>query len=401
MQKKDSRMPWKILAGAFILGFAIWAPVFCVPPMEHILREQLLLSHTQISLLFIVPILMVAVMAIPAGILADRIGAKKAAGIGAIIVVAGVLLRSNATDANALLGYTFLYGVGLGWCFPNLPKLISAWVPREKAGLATGIFTTGILLGGALALAITMSLIFPITGTFQGVFRFWSIPPIVAAVLWWVLVKEPPRGHLSDEATIEGSFHFRELLRNKNLWLVSGLFMLHNFFFYSWAGWIPALIRMKGASASLAGAITSTTMWAGVPTLFFMPRLAYKLGVRKPFLWVPGVVLALAAWGVIHASIPVSWFIMALVGVVNVTRFTTILALPVEMIPSKNVGAASGILISIGYAGGVLGALSGGRILDLTGSLDNSFLVLVGLSIAAVALAFKIPETGPKARVKR
>ena len=91
---------------------------------------------------------------------------------------------------------------------------------------------------------------------------------------------------------------------------------------------------------------------------------------------------------------------MALVGVVNVTRFTTILALPVEMIPSKSVGAASGILISVGYAGGVLGAFSGGRILDLTGSLDNSFLVLVGLSIAAVILALKIPETGPKARAK-
>ena len=81
MQKKDSRMPWKILAGAFILGFAIWAPVFCVPPMEHILREELLLSHTQISLLFTIPIMMVAIMAIPGGILADRIGAKKAAGI--------------------------------------------------------------------------------------------------------------------------------------------------------------------------------------------------------------------------------------------------------------------------------------------------------------------------------
>ena len=391
-------MPWTIMASAFILGFAIWAPVFCVPPMEHILREQLLLTHAQTSLLFTVPILMVAAVAIPAGILADRIGAKKAAGIGAIIVVVGAILRSTATDASSLLAFTFIYGIGLGWCFPNLPKLVSAWVSREKAGLATGIFTMGILSGGALALAITMHFIFPITGTFQGVFRIWSIPPIVAAGLWWILVKEPPRSGISDESAVKGSFRFHRVLRNKNLWLVAGLFLLHNFFFYSWTGWVPELMRLKGATASLAGVITSISMWAGAPALFFMPRLAYKLGVRKPFLWIPGIVLALAALSVIHVTIPVSWLLMALVGVANVTRFTTILALPVEMMPREDVGVASGIVLSLGYTGGVLGTLVGGYILDITGSLDHSFLVLAGLSVVAVGIALKVPETGPKAR---
>ena len=258
----------------------------------------------------------------------------------------------------------------------------------------------GILSGGALALAITMHFIFPITGTFQGVFRVWSIPPIVAAGLWWILVKEPPRSGISDESAVKGSFHFHRVLRNKNLWLVAGLFLLHNFFFYSWAGWVPELMRLKGATASLAGVITSISMWAGAPALFFMPRLAYKLGVRKPFLWIPGIVLALAALSVIHVTIPVSWLLMALVGVANVTRFTTILALPVEMMPREDVGVASGIVLSLGYTGGVLGTLVGGYILDITGSLDHSFLILAGLSVVTVGIALKVPETGPKARIQ-
>ena len=123
MQKaQSSRIPWIILGSAWLLGFAIFAPMFCVPPMEHILKAELILTHTQTSLLFSAPILMIVIIAIPAGMIADRIGAQKSAGIGAIIVVVGAILRSTATDASSLLAFTFIYGIGVGWSFPNLPK---------------------------------------------------------------------------------------------------------------------------------------------------------------------------------------------------------------------------------------------------------------------------------------
>ncbi len=71
-----------------------------------------------------------------------------------------------------------------------------------------------------------------------------------------------------------------------------------------------------------------------------------------------------------------------------------ILALPVEMVPKEQVGAASGLVLSIGYAGGVIGPLMGGRILDITGSLSLSLVVLAGTSIAIIGAAFMLPETG-------
>jgi cyanate permease len=366
--------------------------------MEHVLKAELHLTHVQTSLLFTAPILMLAAVAIPAGLITDRIGVRKAAGIGAIIIAVGTILRGTATNSSSLLAFTFLYGVGLGWSFPNLPKLVSAWVPREKAGVATGIFTSGILIGGSLALAITMPVVFPITNTFQGVFFIWGIPPAIAAILWWILVKELPDNRIHGEPVTRVIMPFRQILRSKNLWLVAIFLLLHNFFFYAWAGWAPTLVRLKGATPDLAGLITSMTLWAGIPTVFLMPRLSYKLGLRKPFLWASSITLALAAWGAIHISLPMSWFLMILMGVANTTRYVTILALPVEMMPSKDVGTASGLVLSIGYMGGVIGAVIGGRILDLTRSLDLSLLVLTGVSIAAAGIAFRLPETGPKAR---
>ena len=369
--------------------------------MEHILKEELLFTHTQTSLLFIGPVLMLAVLAIPGGIIADRIGVKKAAGIGAIIVAVGTILRGTATDSSTLLVFTFIYGLGFGLSVPNLPKLVSAWVPQEKAGVAMGILSSGLLVGTALALAITMPLIFPITNTFQGVFLIWSIPTIVAAILWWMLIKEPPRKGIHHEPVNVNNIPLRQVLKNKSLWLVAFLFMLHNFYFYTWTGWIPTLMMQKGATPELAGLITSITIWVGILTVFLMPRLAYKLGLRKPFLWAPSIVLALVAWGAIYVTIPMSWLLMALVGVANMTRFSTLLALPVEMSPEEEVGTASGLTLSGGYTGGVIGTLTGGRILDLTGSLDLSFLILAGVSIVATGIALSLPETGIKPGSKK
>jgi len=44
--------------------------------------------------------------------------------------------------------------------------------------------------------------------------------------------------------------------------------------------------------------------------------------------------------------------------------------------------------------GGVIGAWTGGHILDLTNNLDIAMLILVGISVSTVFLALRLPETG-------
>jgi CP family cyanate transporter-like MFS transporter len=281
---------------------------------------------------------------------------------------------------------------------PNLPKLISGWVAQEKAGMATGIFSAAMASGEALALAITMPLIFPITNTFQGVFFIWGIPPIAAAVLWWILAREPPHDNTPGEQISKSSISFRLILRNKNLWLVAILFLLFNFFWNGWTAWVPALMMLKGASENTAGLIASICIWVGIPTVFFMPRLSYKVGLRKPFLWIPAITLALAAWGAIYISVPLSWPFMALVGVALNAYVPMVLAFPVETMSKEEVGRAGGLIFSVGCAGAFVGPLIGGHIYDLTGNLNLFLLVLVGVSSAATGVAFRLPETGPRAR---
>lgn len=387
--------PQAMLAISSVMAFSMMTPIYCFPPMEHLIQEELLLSHSQTILLYLIPFMMVAAVAIPSGLICDRIGIKKAAGIGAIIVAIGAVLRGTASDVDSLMIFTFVYGVGLGWLFPNLPKIVSACVSREKAGMATGIFTTGMLTGIAIPMAITMPLVFPITNTFQGVFLVWSIPPIVAAILWWSVVKEP-RHVMLERKPIR--WH---VFRNKTIWQVAILFLLHDFFFGTWVAWSPTLIILKGGTPDLAGVIASVTLWVSIPTVLFMPKLAHRIGLRKPFLWVPGILAALIAFLATKVSLSMSWLVMGLVGFVLETRFVTILALPVELVPEEDVGTASGLMLAVGFTGGVIGSFLSGHLLDMLGSLDWALLALSGVSVAATFIALRLPETGNKYRTRR
>lgn len=376
----------------------MFASIFCVPPVEYIIRQELLLDHAQVSLLFAVPFIMLVVLAIPAGFLGDKIGTRKAAGIGAILLVMGGILRGTATDFPTLVAFTFVFGTGFGLVFPNLPKLVSAWVPREKAGIATGIFVAGLLTGGSLSLAITMPVIFPVTGTFQGIFYIWGIPALVATILWWAMVKDPPHISSSDQPKSQAKAPLYQLVRNKDLWLVAILLLLNNYFFFAWLGWTPALMIQKGAAPDLAALITSITTWVAIPSVLILPWLSRKLGLRKPFIWIPSIVHAIAVYGVIFMGVSACWWLAALIGISQGIRFVTIMALPVEMIPKESVGAAGGMILSIGFIGGIIGPLITGHLLDLTGSLDLSFFILIAVSIATAGITFKVPETGTKGR---
>jgi cyanate permease len=365
--------------------------------MEYIIKEEFLLTHAQASLVFAGPILMVAVVGLPGGLIADRIGARRVIGVGAIIMMIGTILRGTATSASSLMAFTFIYGAGLGLSFPNLPKILSGWVSRQKIGLASGMYSSAMLAGEALAVAVTIPLVFPITYSLQGSFLMWSIPLVAATISWWALVKEPPQLSVKSESISAVGTNLRQVLSNKNLWFLASIFLILCFFFSVWIGWSPTLLMLKGATPDLAGRITSIALWVGIPAALFMPRLSYKLGLRKPFLWGGMITLAISAWIAIDVSLPLSWPLMVVSGIALNSMIPIIFALPVEMIPGESVGTASGLVISIGMIGAVIGPLISGRILDLTGNLDLSLLVLISVSAVAAGIAFRLPETGTKA----
>lgn len=349
------------------------------------------------SLLFTLPFVVFAALAIPSGLLADRIGIRKAAGIGVILVILGSLMRSAYTSFTLLLAFTFLYGIGFALIYPNLPKLVGALFPRKKAGLATGIYVTGISLGPALALAITLPVIYPMTNAFQGTILIWTIPAIAGAILWWTFVKEPPRSSIQNKQRGGGIRSSPPVWENRNLWLVGLILFFTNIQYYTWSAWTPALLMQKGALPDLAAAITSVMSWAGIPFVFIIPWASYKVGLRKPFILSCTIVTALASWIAIYIPVPLFWPLMVVLAISVSVVFSMVLALPVEMVSKESIGASSGMVLSIGYIGAFVGPLVAGRILDVMKNLNLALVMLIGMAVVWTCIVFMIPETGPKA----
>lgn len=398
MNKDSNKMPWGLLTVAVLLNFCTWAILFSIPPIEALISGDLLVSHFQTGLLFSAPIVMIVIAAIPAGILADRMGIKKVIGIGAIIALIGALLRGIATGYPDLLIFSLIFGLGMGLTFANLPKLARSCSQPEQTLLIMGILTGfGVLGGVGIGLAITVPLLYPLTNSYQGVFDFWSILLLIITILWWVMVREPPCPHGKVELEKISFTEIKQTLKNRVLWFLAFILFLHNFFFYTWSGWVPTYLLEKGISLSTAGLMTSVMLWVGVPTVILVPILLSGRHIpRKSFIWIPSVIYAFLSGAILYASQFSLWFLMIIAGIINILRFNTLLTLPVEIMPKEHAGTASGVVVSIGYMGAVVGPLIAGQILDMTGTLQSVFVILIVLSLITTGFAFLIPKNSTK-----
>src|SRR5262249_14103865 len=81
---------------------------------------------------------------------------------GLLAVAAGLLLFSRITVDGSyvteVLPAMVLVGTGAGLAFPSLMTLAMGGVPREEAGVASGLVHTTLQVGGAIGLALLATL---------------------------------------------------------------------------------------------------------------------------------------------------------------------------------------------------------------------------------------------------
>ena len=384
------------LVCSWLLIFAAYASVLCVSPVLGLISQEFNLSASQAGLLFSAPVITLALIAFVGGFLGDKIGSRKTAGSGAILLSLSAFLRCVSPNFTILFLLNLIVGVGWGLIFPNLPKLVKLWFPDRIVGTATGIYSTGVFAGGTLALAITMPFVFPIFGNWRGVYFFWGAIALLIAVLWWILAKEPSSSKNSQPVPSQISiFSFGTILKNKYIWIVAIYFALAaNVTFYIITGWFPAFFIQKGISAASSGILTSVMTFAGIPAVFLVPFASDRAGLRKPFLWISCLIAAAAFIGIIYSPFFLDFVLMIVLGITLTATYVMSLFLPLELVNPANAGTASGIVISVGYIGGALGPPIAGYLKDTTRTLTPVVIMLAVLMLISMVIIFFIPETG-------
>ena len=393
------------LACIWLIALSLYILMHCIAPLLPILIADFDLSHSMGGLLYALPILMITLFSYPLGIFSDRIGTEVSIGCGAAIAIAASFLRTFSTNFGLLVVSTVVFGLGFAFCFPNLPKLVKERFPPQLSGTVTGVYTTAAPLGTGLAMVFTRPIL-ALTGEWRNVLLVWSVTTVPAVLLWWVF----GRPGINQRAPVESRSLLQEDALRRRLnekiksrssgRLVSSLaacgllLALLNLIFYCTIGWLPTYLTEGGWAAASAATATSFISFIEIPAMFLIPLVSDRTGKRRLIVILSFLLMAVCS-AVVSVNPSLSLFTIPAFGVTMGGVFSLLLSLPVELVEAKKVGRAAGAIISIGYAGALIGPPVAGYLRDLTGNFAAAFLATAFLGLGAALLSYWLPKPVP------
>jgi MFS transporter, ACS family, glucarate transporter len=353
---------------------------------------------------------------IPAGMLADRWGARIM--LAAVVTVWSILtaLTGLAWGLVSLLIARFLFGVGEAGAYPTVSRAFYAWLPAGERGLAQGINNSGARIGAAAALPVIAWAVTTL-GWRETFFGLGAIG-IVWAIAWYRWFRDSPANHPAMSAGELGVINldratavpakvvplgFSSLLTSSNMWLVMGQYFALNFTFFFCLTWLfPHLQRTYQLAALKTGFLAAAPLlggalgnWVGGGVGDFLYRSGNKVWARRGpamlgFCFATTGMLASLAF-----NDPVT-----VVACLTLAVFGADMAVPVSWalcidIGRANTGAVGGTMNTAGNLGAFVTSLAFPYLLVLTGSTTPFFLVGAALNLAALVAWMAIDPTRP------
>jgi cyanate permease len=388
-----------MLALGFLATLNMHLLLFSYSPLVRNITDELALTNAEAGFLFSVSILTLMLFRIPWGMLFDRKGLKATMGFALALMGVFGLVRGFAVDYVTLLASQFLLGVALSGVIPAIPKLVSHWFPREKVGLATGICMAGFPIGDVLALSVTPYLA-AVGGDWRQVFQVYGVWALLSMFLWWKFAgREPKNGKTPVSNSPSVKRDFAKLLKMKEVWLLTGLYFCAGGCYDTMLLWLPDVLQVEGLNAFNASLVASM-----LPVGFLVSALAVgafsdKLGLRKPFVLLMGVVSGPVLYLAGTMLGPAAYVTAFLVGLCTVGVLTLVLAVPVEMPRlSPFLSSAFGVVSSVGNLSSFLLPTLVGQLRDVSGTFLLSMIVLAFVGEGMFALGLMLPETGRKGK---
>lgn len=368
------------LALLWLGGFDLRVTLLAVPPMIPAIHRDLGLDEKGISILTGLPVLLLALAAIPGSLLIARLGARRALVAGLMAIGLGSALRGVGLSLASLFAMTFVMGVGVAVSQPVFPTLTREWFGLRLA-LATAVYSNGLLFGEMIPASVTGTLLAPaLGGSWPLTFAAWSVPAFLAAGLVLVVTRPVPLRSPS------GSRRWWPDFRSRQMWRVGLVMGFASAAYFGTNTFIPDFVRATGRPGLKDAALTSLNtcqLAASFLLLVFSGRL---VGRRWPFA-AAGAMIAGAALALVLT--PGVWVVVwaGLIGFASALALVLTLALPPLLATSSDVPRFSAGMFLIIYASSFVGPLVGGATWDATGWPSASFFVLATGGAIMVGLA--------------
>jgi sugar phosphate permease len=390
----NSRRSWIVFSGAvfaYIVGVT-QRTSFGVAGVEATHRFDV--SAATISTVAVVQIVVYAVLQIPVGVLADRIGPRILIVAGGIFMAAGQILLAVAPAFGVVLVARVLVGVGDAFTFVSVIRLLPNWFRgRILPQLSQWVGTLGQF--GQLISTVPFALLLQATGWQPALLIAAGLSLLgVAVALALVRTGEPP----PLTSPIPAGGMLRQLgatLRRPGTQLAFWVHLVGGtaptVMSLMWG--YPFLVAGLGLEVGAASGIFSLLVVGTVVSGPMMGYLVARFPLRRSNLVLTVVAVILGLWllVILWPGTPPVPLVAALYLAIGTGGPGSLVAFDVarSFNPSHALGAASGFVNTGGFLGGFLAVFGIGVVLDAVRSTAGAGAALYSLD--GFRLAFLVP----------
>ncbi len=373
-----------IAALLWLAGLYLRIPILVAPALAPFIATDLNLSQTLTGALTALPVLMLAIGAMPGSLLISRLGPRHTLALALFLAAVGSAARALAPDVTLLLFTTAVMGLGIAMMQPALPALLPRWLEPGHLALGSAVYMNGMLMGEFIGAGLTLPVMMP---QFDDSWRLtlvaWSLPALVIVALLYLPIRERQRP-LEKPAWVPD---WRNPLTLK-LGLLLGA---SGSLFFGVNAYLGSLLEQRGELARLDNALFFFN-FAQVIASLVMLAMARRWVGRKGPLVVSAALSLVAVAGLILTS---GWLSIALAVVMSFTAgimLILLIALPPLVSASGDTGRLAAGNFTVGYTLSFAVPMLGGLLADLGGDIRLALAALLayGLLVLPVALGLDL-----------
>jgi MFS family permease len=352
-------------------------------PVLPLFAASLGATTPQVGMINATFMLSAGVLAIPSGLLADRLGQRPVL-LGGLLVIAGSSLLLAASRAPWQMGVIYLlFGAGLAAFTPTMMAFVADATPRAHLGRAYGLYmsavysgmTFGPAAGGFCGRSIGLARVFLVSGTIT----------FLVFVLAFLLVR-PAAPRTSGQAPAT-PLPVRELLANRRLTACLTGTLGGCFGFGMFVSFLPLYAHGIGLNPGQIGIVFAAQALANALLRIPFGRLSDR--VDRGHMAAAGLGLfsvALAILGLCTGLLPLTLCAAGL-GLGMGIGFTALGALVAEVVPREQRGLALGLYNSCIYLGMMLSSAAMGVVIREAG-YRAGFGIAAGVCLLATGIFF-------------
>jgi CP family cyanate transporter-like MFS transporter len=362
-----NRIPWLRLFLLWLAGIDLRVTLLAIPPLLPLIHRDIHLSETAVGALIGLPVLLLAAGAIAGSMMIGRFDARRVIIFGLLGIAFTSALRGAGPSAGALFGMTFLMGAGVSLIQPAFPSIVYHWAPHHL-GLATAVYTNGLLVGEVASAALTTQVVLPFAGSWERALVVWSLLPLLTAAL--LLRLTPPLKATAGMGVAQWWPDFRAGLTWRLGLMQGGTSIIY----FGANAFFPDYLHMVGAGSLIAPSLAWLS--AGQLPASIIIALFPGLFVGKGWPVQATAILTAASLGIF--LLPQSWaHELGAALLVFTSAFAFVLALafpPLLAADAHEVHRLSAGMFTIAYSLAFVLPLIGGVLWDRTGVAGASMI---------------------------